>query len=207
MRGRDSAGDHPERLIRLGRTGDGAALGRLLELYRDYLTLLARLHLGQQLQAKVDASDLVQEVFLEAHRHFDRFEGTTEAEVIAWLRQVLAGQYSHLVRRYCGTQRRYVRLERQLDEQLDQSSRTIDRGLMALQSSPSQRAARSEQGVLLANALQQLPTDYREVIILRHLQGLSFAEIARQLGRSVDSVEKLWVRGLDRLRRIISDES
>jgi RNA polymerase sigma-70 factor (ECF subfamily) len=67
-------------------------------------------------------------------------------------------------------------------------------------SSPSSRAARREQGVLLADALDCLPEDYREVIVLRTLQGLSFPEVAERMGRSVGSVEKLWMRGLARLR-------
>ena len=72
---------------------------------------------------------------------------------------------------------------------------------MAAGSTPSQQAARREQAVLLADALDRLPQDYREVIILRHLEGLTFPEVARRLDRTLDSVEKLWARGLARLRR------
>ena len=70
-------------------------------------------------------------------------------------------------------------------------------------SSPSQQASRREQVVLLADALALLPEDYREVIVLRHLEGLSFAEVGQRMGRSLDSVEKLWVRGLARLRQMM----
>jgi RNA polymerase sigma-70 factor (ECF subfamily) len=90
---------------------------------------------------------------------------------------------------------------------LDQSSRVLDRGLVAAQSTPSQQASRREQAVLLADALGRLPQDYREVIILRHLEGLTFPEVARRLGRTVDSVEKLWARGLARLRRSLGGAS
>ena len=76
----------PEQLLRLARCDDGFALGQLLELYRGYLSLLARLQIGRRLQGKIDASDMVQEAFLEAHRHFDQFRGTTEAELVIWLR-------------------------------------------------------------------------------------------------------------------------
>jgi RNA polymerase sigma-70 factor (ECF subfamily) len=57
--------------------------------------------------------------------------------------------------------------------------------------------------VLLANALVQLPEDYHEVILLRHLEALSFAEVAKRMGRSVDAVEKLWMRALARLREAV----
>src|SRR6202040_2404394 len=79
-----------EELLRRARAGDDAARGRLLEAYRSYLTLLARVQLGRDLQGKVDPSDLVQEAFLEAHRDFGQFQGQTEAELRAWLRRLLA---------------------------------------------------------------------------------------------------------------------
>jgi RNA polymerase sigma-70 factor (ECF subfamily) len=195
-----------EDLLAQARAGDDGVLGMLLERYRAYLTLLARLQIGRRLQAKADCADLVQDTFLEAARHFSRFRGETEPELAAWLRQILAGCLAHLVRRYCGTQARDVRLERTLEDELDQSSRAIDRGLIAAQSTPSQRSSRREQAVLLADALDRLPPDYREVIILRHLEGLSFPEVAARMGRSVDSVEKLWVRALPRLRRALGAE-
>lgn len=193
----------PERLIELARRGDGPALGQLLELYRNYLTLLARLQISRRLQSKVDATDLVQETFLKAHRHFGQFRGNSEAELVGWLRQILLLNTANLVRYYYGTQGRDVRLECELAGELERSSQAWDQGLVAEQSSPSQRAARREEAVLLADALAKLPADYGELIVLRHLQGLPFAEVARRMGRSVDSVEKLWVRALARLRQLL----
>jgi RNA polymerase sigma-70 factor (ECF subfamily) len=193
----------PEHLLREAKAGDGATLGRLLELYRRYLALLARVQIGQRLQGKVDASDLVQETFLEAHRNFARFRGGSEAEFVRWLRSILAGNLADLLRRYVGTRARDVRLEREIADALDQSSALLDRGLVAPHSSPSQQAVRREQAVLLADALAQLSDDYREVLVLRHLEGLTFPEAARRMGRSLDSVEKLWMRGLVRLRQIM----
>lgn len=196
-------GSVAEDLLRLAQAGDAAALGRLLELYRSYLGLLARLQIGQRLQGKVDASDLVQETFVKAHRDFGQFRGLTENEWAGWLRQILAMNLAQLVRHYCGTQRRNVRLERQLAVELDQSSQALDRGLVAPQSTPSQQAVRREQAVLLADALEHLPDAYREVIILSHLEGLSFPEVARRMGRSLDSVKNLWARALNRLRGML----
>src|SRR5262245_28093100 len=175
------------------RAGDVEALGRLLESYRSYLSLLARLEIGRHLQSKADCADLVQETFLEAARHFGEFRGETEAELTAWLRQILAGCLGHLVRRYLGTQARDVRLERGLEHDLNQSSQAIDRALIGVQSTPSQRVSRREQALLLADAIGELPEDYREVIVLRHLKGLTFPQVADQMGRTLDSVEKLWL--------------
>jgi RNA polymerase sigma-70 factor (ECF subfamily) len=189
----------PEQLLRLAREGDRQALGQLLELCRNYLLLLARMQIGRRLQGKVDAADLVQETFLAAYRDFAQFRGTTEAELVSWLRRILAANLVDLVRRYYGS-KRDVGLEQQLADELDQSSRDMGRVLAAKDSSPSQRAVRREQAVLLADALKSLPADYGEVIVLHHLQGLSFPEVARRMNRSLDSVKKLWIRALARLR-------
>ncbi len=197
----------PEHLLQEARAGDAATLGRLLELYRRYLALLARVQIGQRLQGKVDASDLVQETFLEAHRNFGRFQGTSEAQLVGWLRQILAARLADLLRRYLGTQGRDVRLEREIEDAFAHSSVLLDRGLVAPQSSPSQQAERREQAVLLAEALGQLPDDYREVLVLRHLEGLTFPEVARRMERTLDSVEKLWMRALARLRLLLGGRS
>ena len=198
---------NPEQLLQEAQAGDAATLGRLLELYRRYLALLARVQIGRRLQGKVDASDLVQETFLEAHRNFARFRGTSEGELVRWLRQILAGNLADLLRRYLGTQGRDVRLEREIEAAFDHSSILLDRGLVAPQPSPSQQAVKREQAVLLADALAQLSDDYREVLVLRHLEGLSFPEVARRMGRTLDSVEKLWMRGLARLRQVAGELS
>ena len=175
----------------------------MLELYRPYLTLLARLEVGRRLQGKADPTDVVQDVFLEAARHFPGFRGDSEPELAAWLRQILATSLARLVRRYFGTQARDVRLERELAADLERSSAAVPTGLVAPQSSPSQRASRREQAVILAEALDRISPDYREVLVLRHLEGLTFPEVAERMGRSLDSVEKLWVRALPKLRQAL----
>lgn len=195
----------PMDLLQQARGGDRDALGQLLELYRNYLTLLGRLELGRRLNSKVDPADLVQETFLEAQRDFAQFQGNSEKELISWLRQILVSNLLNLVRHYLGTKRRDVRLERELALDVDSSSQLLGALPVSPHSSPSQQASRREQAVLLANALEKLPEHYREVIVLRHLQGLKFPEIAQQMERTVDSVEKLWARALIRLRRLLEE--
>jgi RNA polymerase sigma-70 factor (ECF subfamily) len=193
------------RLLLLARQGDEAARGALLETYRHYLELLARIEIGRRLQNKIDTGDVVQETFLEAHDHLTSFRGSSAAEFVAWLRSILAARLSNLVRHYVGTQGRDIRREQGLDIHLDHTSQLLDGGLQAIQSTPSQQAMRHEQGVLLAEALARLPEDYREVVVLRHLEELTFPEVAQRMQRSVDSVQKLWVRALGKLRQTIRD--
>jgi RNA polymerase sigma-70 factor (ECF subfamily) len=189
-----------EQCLHQAQAGDSSALGRLLESYQGYLLLLAGVQIGRRLQGKVEPADLVQETFLEAHRHFTRFRGHSEGEFVNWLRQIQTGTCANLVRHYLGTRRRDIRLERDLAVELDCSSQVRDGALLAKGSSPSQGAARREQAGLLAEALKRLPSDCRDVIALRHLEGLTFAEVAGRMGRSIDVVKKLWPRALARLR-------
>jgi len=190
-----------KRDIQQAQAGDQATLGRLLESYQNYLRLLARIEIGRRLQGKVDASDIVQETFLEAHRQFPLFQGTAEAQLAKWLRTILAGTVANVVRRYAGTQARNLRLERELVEGLDQSTCALEQMLVDRHSSPSHQAMRGEQSLQVAAAMSRLPEDYQTVLVLRHLEGLSFPQVALQMGRSVDSVEKLWLRGLTRLKK------
>jgi RNA polymerase sigma-70 factor (ECF subfamily) len=185
-------------------------------MYRNYLHLLARAQLGRHLRGKVDPSDLVQEAFLTAHRSFARFRGTTEAELLVWLRRILASRMADLVRRQLKAKGRDARLERRLEDELAHSSHDLADSVVAQRrspnaanstSSPSQQAVRREQAVLLADALKALPKDYEEVIVLRHMEGLNFPDVARRMGRSLDSVQKLWVRALARLRRTLGTDA
>ncbi len=196
----------PAGLISRARGGDELALGQLLEQSRNYLKLLARLQIDRQLQGKADASDLVQETFMEAVHDFAGFRGRSEAEWLAWLRRILACNLANMVRHYRGTRRRDVRLERALAADVDQSSEALDLPLVARsQVAPWEQAARREQSVVLADLLERLPDDYRDAIVLRQLEGLTFPEVAVRMGRTVDSVKKLWVRGLARLRETLGE--
>ena len=139
---------------------------------------------------------------------FPRFRGGSEGELAYWLRQILAARLAMLVRHYFGTQQRDVNLERELCEALDQSSEQLGQAFVASGTSPSQGAVRREEAVRLADALGELPPDYRQVIALRHLESMTFPELAKRMGRSVDAVEKLWARALVQLRRLVpKDES
>ncbi|MGQ0637492.1 MAG: sigma-70 family RNA polymerase sigma factor [Planctomycetaceae bacterium] len=196
--------DTTELLVQ-ARAGSEHDRGVLLERYRNYLELLARVELGRRLQRKVDTADVVQETFLEAHRNFHRFRGASESEFIGWLREILGSRIADLVRRYVGTKGRDVRRERPLSVDFDQSSRVLDRGMVALNSTPSQQVIRREQGLLLAEALARLPDNYREVLVLRHLEELTFPQVAERMDRTLNSVKKLWVRAVALLRRSLRD--
>ncbi len=172
----------------------------LLERFRPYLHLLARLQLGTGLRAKLDASDMVQQTFLQAWRALPQFRGTTDAEWAAWLRQILARTLAHAVRDL-GRDKRDPQRERSLEAAVHESSARLEAWLAAEQSSPSERADRNEQVVRLAAVLAELPEAQAEAIVLHYWQGRTVADIAGLLNRTPAAVAGLLKRGLQALRK------
>jgi RNA polymerase sigma-70 factor (ECF subfamily) len=168
--------------------------------YQDWLRLLARNEIDSRFAGKFDPSDAVQQTLLEAWKGWDQFRGTEEPQRLAWLRQILAHQLAHLARHYGGTQKRDVAREVSIDQTLCQSAQRLDALLPAGGPSPSGIAAASEQRLQLAQVLEQLPADYRQVIMLRNLEDLPHEEVARRMGRSEGAVRMLWVRALAALK-------
>ena len=168
--------------------------------FRPWLGLIARMEVESRFQGKFDASDVVQQTLMEAWQAAPQFRGKTEAERIAWLRKILAHVLAHEVRRYQGTQKRNLRREFSIEKSMDQSSRQLDAVLASALATPSQQVAKQEQEVMLAAVIDKLPAEYREVIILRNLEGLSHSEVAERMGRSPGAIRMLWVRALQELR-------
>jgi RNA polymerase sigma-70 factor (ECF subfamily) len=185
-------------LLAEARQGNGEGLGALLELYRGYLQGRAGALIGLNLRGVVNPSDLVQQTFLEACRDFGRFEGTTEAQWRAWLRRILAHNLATLVERQVKARKRDVRRQGSLGG--------TGADPVSPLSSPSAQAQRHEASAVLANQLSRLPAASREVLRLRNLEGLSFEEVARRMGRTPGAVRVLWVRALDRLRLLLKEE-
>jgi RNA polymerase sigma-70 factor (ECF subfamily) len=193
------------KLVEQARAGDKQAIAELLGIYRNYLLLLARVHIDKNLQAKADPSDLVQETCLMAARDLPQFRGQTEAEFVAWLRQILANTGAAMIRKYKGTQSRDVGREQQFEQQLDRSSTALGRLLNAPESSPSQIASRREAAVVLADTLARLPDEYRDVLVLFHVEGLTLPEVAARMGRTIPSVRGLRTRAVLKLRTIMKE--
>jgi RNA polymerase sigma-70 factor (ECF subfamily) len=195
-----------EQMLAGARDGASETLGQLLQGCRQYLLLVANQQLEPDLQAKVGASDVVQQTFLEAQRDFGGFSGQSQEELLAWLRRILLNNLANLTRHYHGTQRRQAGREVPLAEA---PLRELQAVLASEADSPSTQALAREQAEALDRALERLPEDYGEALRLRHQERLSFEAIGQRLGRSAEAARKLWVRALEQLQRDLepTDES
>jgi RNA polymerase sigma-70 factor (ECF subfamily) len=189
-------------LIRRARAGDSQALGQLLEACRDHLRRLAERQVTGRVAVRADASDVVQQALLEAHRAIGQFQGSAEPEWLAWLGRILDRAVARVIRDHALLQKRNVRRERSLEPAGDSSGLA---GHLAGHSTPSVRVARGEEQECLQRALGALPPDQREAIRLRHLEELPLAEIAQRLGRSPAATAGLIKRGLQALRRLLNE--
>jgi RNA polymerase sigma-70 factor (ECF subfamily) len=163
------------------------------------LIAIAERQLDPELRSKGGASDLVQETFLEAQRDFERFQGSSPGELRAWLRQVLLHNVGAFTRRFRVTSKRAIRREVSLMSQ--GSSTGIGGELTRSALTPSGVAMEHERALALRRALDRLPQDYRQVVILRFEEGRSFEEIGRLTDRSPDAARKIWSRAMERLRQ------
>jgi RNA polymerase sigma-70 factor (ECF subfamily) len=187
-------------LLVRARAGDQSAVNRLFAACRNYLTILAQGQLENQLKAKVDASDLVQQTMLEAYNGFRKFHGQSEAEWLAWLRGILNHNALDCVRYYHG-EKRSVGRERAAAP-CDSSFGAIFDPADSCET-PSQVLIRRERELQLADALAQLEPDQRTVIVLRNLQRLPFEEVAQRMNRSRPAAQMLWMRAIRKLQETL----
>lgn len=179
-------------------------ISRLLDRYRNYMTVLARAEMSPALQTRLDASDIVQETMFELHKNFSQFRGTTEQELLAWLRRSLIRNLLDQIKRQRAA-RRDIRREQRLEAAEKSGVAMLDH-LCASISSPSQQVSRAEQSVRVANALASLPSDYRDVIMLRNIHRLEFRKIGEQMERSHGATRMLWLRALEAFKKAIEHE-
>ena len=170
------------RLIGLARAGDRQALSALLERHRDRLRRMVELRLDWRLQARIDASDILQDAFLEVATRLDEYLRSPELPLFLWLRLVVGQRLATVHRHHLGTKMR-------------------DAGR---QTSPSQAAVRAERVVRLQEALNTLDPVDREVLALRHFEQLTAAETARVLDISEEAAAKRYIRALKRLKQILA---
>ncbi len=183
-----------DELLAAARQGDDFALGQMCERFRAYLLLLATSDLGDDLRAKLGASDVVQQAMLDVCRDFETFRGNSEAEFRSWIKRLVQHNLIDTNRSFRQTERRKTSRE----TPIDQTTQRLDfKGDAKTASSILQRRETDEQ---LLRAISRLPEKHRRIVELRHRDGLSYAEIAAQMGMTEAAARKLWSRTLQSLR-------
>jgi RNA polymerase sigma-70 factor, ECF subfamily len=186
-------------LMAEARSGRAEALGKLCEIYGDYLRTIARVGLGPSLRKRVELGDVVQEAFVEVVRQFPRFHGETEAALVGWMRRLVDEKLADLGRHYTRLKRGGGQLPLPLETSWIGSLGSKDQ----LHASPSEAASHRELSSILLVALGSLPHTEAEVVWLHHVEGLSFRTIGSRLGLSAKSIRRFCAKGLRSLRREI----
>ncbi|QDV65993.1 sigma-70 family RNA polymerase sigma factor [Crateriforma conspicua] len=196
--------------IAQARQGNIPILGQLLQRYQHFLSVQASAQLHGRLRRRVSDSDLVQETMLAAHRDFHRFRGTTEGELLAWLRQILNHCLNHAVEKNVFAQKRDVRREVSLEALATRSSDSVMRlSHIATDraASPSEVMQKQELADDLSRQLGKLKDNYRDVIVYRNLQGMSFEEIGQRMNVKSGTARMMWVRAIAKFKEIATPPS
>lgn len=201
-----NASDGGALLFQKARVGGAAELGNLLNQYSNYLKVLARTQLDKRLQRRVSPSDIVQEAMLEAHRDFEKFRGKSLGEFVAWLRRILVNNLIRASEQHLHAGKRDVRREvslRDIGRSIEQSASRLEDIVASDRASPSSEVFRHERLAMLSDAISGLTREQQQVIMLRHMEGRPFAEIAIQLQKSAGACRMLWLRGMDQLQQVL----
>jgi RNA polymerase sigma-70 factor, ECF subfamily len=193
------------RLLELARGGDQAALNELFAQHRARLRRMVELRLDRRLQARIDASDVIQEAYIEVVSRLDEYLRAPKYPLFLWLRLIVGERLLKLHRHHLGTQMRDAGLEVSIYRGAlpAASSAALAAQLMGKHTSPTQAAVRAERMLRLQEALDTLEPIDREVLSLRHFEEMSLVETALSLGIEESAAAKRYVRALKRLKAIL----
>ena len=196
----------PEAIAERLRAGDPAAAGELFTLCRERLKKMVRLRLDRRLQGRLDASDVLQEAFLDVQQKAAGFAAKSDLPAYLWLRFVVAERLLILHRHHLGTQMRDAAQEVSLCSggAPAASTHSLANLLLGRLTSPTQAAVRAERQLRLQEALNGMDQLDREILALRHFEELSNSEAATVLNLSKTAASNRYIRALKRLKDILS---
>jgi RNA polymerase sigma-70 factor (ECF subfamily) len=194
-------------LLRAAEHGDGTARQHLLARHRSRLRQMVAVHLDRRLAARIDPSDVVQETFIDAALNLSDYLRERPLPFYPWLRQLAWQRLERLHRDHIQRHRRSVLREEGQSLLLpDPSADALANVLKASGTSPSRHLIRNEMGRRVQEALNQLSPNDRELLVMRHLEEMSAAEIGAVLGIGAGAVRTRHVRALARLRSLLDDD-
>ena len=199
--------DDIQSLIDLAAAGDGAAMSKLFEHYREPLKKMVRVRLNRRLCGRVDESDVIQDAYLEAARRLNDYASGPRAPFFLWLRKITGQRLIDTHRRHLGAEARDARVEVAIQQKMAPmaSSVMLAKALIGGLTSPTQAAVKAETRVAIQNALASMNDLDREILSLRHLEGLSNVEAAQELEIDTSTASKRYIRALQKLKKILDD--
>jgi RNA polymerase sigma-70 factor (ECF subfamily) len=201
------SGAPTEILLKQAADGNPTAVSELFQLHRPRLRRMVVVHLDERLRARVDPSDVVQEVLLEAHRRLPEYLQERPITFYPWLRQLAWDRLMKVHRRHITAKRRNVRREATPDWELsDNSVNQLAQCLLTDETTQLQRIVNDEMHRRVRHALDQVGIDDRKVLVLRFLEQLSTAETATVLGVSESAVKMRQLRALQRVQELLRVE-
>jgi RNA polymerase sigma-70 factor, ECF subfamily len=192
-----------EQLLAQVAAGDASARDRLLALNRSRLKRMVAVRMDPRLAARVDPSDVVQEALTDATRKWDRYLRDRPLPFYPWLRRLAWERLVKLYRRHVLAQRRSVDREERRMRLPDQSALQLARRIAGSTTGPSAQLRRNELRDHVRDALAKMRPADRELLVLRHLEGMTAKEIAAVLEKSEGAVNTRHVRALCRLRKLM----
>jgi RNA polymerase sigma-70 factor (ECF subfamily) len=185
-----------QELVALAREGDESALNHLCGLYGERIRRMVRLRMGPELRAQLESMDLVQDALWTAVQELDDFTYQDEGDFLRWLSRIVENTIrDHIDRIHAG--KRDVRRQVSLDSANTRSDvGRIPARCPASTTTPSVLVARCEELDRLERAMDQLKDEYRQVIVLAKIEGLSYRQIGQRLGKSPDAVGMLLCRAM-----------
>jgi RNA polymerase sigma-70 factor (ECF subfamily) len=195
-----------EQLVEKLRAGDRQALTNLFQRHRDRLRKMVELRLDPRLRSRVDASDVLQDAFLDTVARLDSYLRRPDLPAFLWLRRIVGERLAICQRRHLGAKMRAAGQEVSLyrDPLPQASSAALASMLLGRLTSPSHAAVRAALVLQVQAALNALDPLDREVVALRHFEQLSRAETAQVLGISEEAGAKRYIRALKRLKAVLA---
>jgi RNA polymerase sigma-70 factor, ECF subfamily len=190
------------RLLAAARAAPDGQINQLLDLYRPYLLAIANKELDPALRGKAGASDMVQETLWRAAKVLADELPQDASTLCELLRKILIRRLDALRQQYRRTAKRQIRRERSLDD--EEVLERLKNYVTAPGDTPGSKAVKKERRERTEHALEQLPVEYRQIIIWHNRDGLGWQEIAKTLDRSPDAVRMLWKRAVNRLKQILA---
>jgi RNA polymerase sigma-70 factor (ECF subfamily) len=194
------------RLLEQARAGDQEALNALFARHRPRLRRMVDMRLDRRLHARIDASDVIQEAYVEVVTRLNEYLNQPSYPLLLWLRLIVGERLLKLHRHHLGTQMRDAGLEVSIYRGAlpEASSAALAAQLLGKHTSPTQAAVRAERMIRLQEALNTLDAMDREVLSLRHFEELSLAETALSLGIEESAAAKRYIRALKRLKATLA---